>query len=135
MRAAIVAVLFGNFVEVGADHLEHFMRIGKDILKLSDGDQQGFVFIFDLLALKRGKAAQLHVQNGLRLDVGEIEAGDQVRLGNFGILRFTDGLDHRIEVSNCDQQTVQNMRAFFGFVEFEERAAGDDDLAVFKIVR
>ena len=135
MSPAVIAKLFGNFVEVGADDLEDPMGLGEDIFQLSNRFEQCFVFVFDLLALKGCQPAQLHIEDGLCLDLSQIEAGHQVCFRDFSILRLADGLDHSVQVGDRNQETVQNMGAFFGFVEFKEGAAGNDHLAMLEIMR
>jgi len=78
MCPAVVAILFGQFVEVGADDLKHFMGVGKDVFKLGNSFEQGLIFVLNFLAFKGSQTAQLHIEDCLSLDFGEVEAGHQI---------------------------------------------------------
>ena len=75
----------------------------QQVLQVGDLRLHLLVFLFDLLAFQGGQPAQLHIQDGLRLQLAQLEALHQVRLGDIGVLRLADGLDDRIEVVQRDQ--------------------------------
>ena len=49
-------------------------RVGEDVLELGDELDHREVLVLDLLALERGQAAQLHLEDGVGLDLGQLEA-------------------------------------------------------------
>ena len=72
--AAVVAVLFCPFVYITLNRGQDAPLVGQHILQVGDALHQLAVFFFDLLPFQRGQPAQLHVQNGLRLQLAELEA-------------------------------------------------------------
>ena len=86
MRAAVIAVLFGDLIEVSTDDLENLMGVGEDIFQLGDGLDQGFVLVLNFLAFQRRQTAKLHIEDRLRLDFGQVKAGHQIRLGDVRVL-------------------------------------------------
>ena len=68
----------------------------------------------DLVGLERGQAGEAHVEDRLRLDLGELELLDQARAGDVGVGRGADQLDHRVEVVERDQQALEDVGAGLG---------------------
>ncbi len=66
--AAGVAVLALQRLQVALDDLQHPLRVGQDILQLGDLGFDLAVLLLDLFALQGGQAAQLQVQDRLRLE-------------------------------------------------------------------
>ena len=64
-----------------ADDLQHPARVGEDVLQLRDELDDRDVLVLDLLALERGEAAQLHLEDGVGLDLAEREALHEVLRG------------------------------------------------------
>ena len=79
----------------------------------------------DLVALQAGEALQLHVEDRLRLDLGQPELRDQPGLGFGRVLRAANQLDHRVEVVERDLQAFEDVRARFGLAQLELDAAAD----------
>src|SRR5690606_28834418 len=83
------------------------------------------VLVLDMLPLQRGETAQLHVENGLRLPLGEVEAGYQVGLGGVGVWAVADGLDNRVQVRQRLEQPFKDVRAVAPPGKLERGAAAD----------
>jgi len=81
----------------------------EQILEPGDLFRNLFMLLLDLPAFEGCEPAQLHIQNCLRLEFAQFKTLDQVRLGNIGILRFTDRFDHRVEIVKRDQIAIENM--------------------------
>ena len=77
--------------------------MGQQVFQVGDLLLDLLVLVFDLLAFEGGQAAQLHIQDGLGLEIGQLEALHQAFFGRIGIRRFTDGLDDSIQVVQGDQ--------------------------------
>ncbi len=107
--------------------------MGQQVLQIGDGARDLFVFILDLLALERRQTAQLHVEDRLGLQVGQLETLHQPFFGHVGIRRLADGLDHLVQVGQGDQQAFQDVRPRPGLGQLEFRAAGDDHPAVLDV--
>ncbi len=69
------------------------------------------VFGLDLLAFERGQAAQLHVEDGIGLQLGQLEALHQFCAGRFHIGRGADEVDDLIQILERDQISFEDVRA------------------------
>ena len=67
VRAAFIAIFFGQFTHVFLDKLQDLLRVRQQVFQMGNLFFDLLVFILDLLALQCSQAAQLHVQDGLRL--------------------------------------------------------------------
>ena len=86
--------------------------------------------VFDLLALEAGEALQAHVEDGVRLDLRELEALDELGARIIGIFRLLDDLDDLVDVIECFGKAQEDVLAFLGAGEIVFRAARDDFLSV-----
>ena len=77
---AVVAVLVDDLGELVADDLPLPLRRGEDVLVVGDLRHQLVVLVGDLLALQGGQLAQLHVEDGLRLDLVDLQQRHQAAL-------------------------------------------------------
>ena len=68
----------GQLVVLGLDDVQHPPRVGEDVLQLRDELDDRDVLVLDLLALERRQAPQLHLEDGVGLDLGEPEAAHEV---------------------------------------------------------
>ncbi len=75
--------------------------MSQKILQKSDRLEHFLVFVLDLLAFQRGQPPELHIEDGLGLEIAEFEAAHQPFLGLIGVLGFADGLDHRVEIGSA----------------------------------
>ncbi len=91
------------------------------------------MLVADLVGLERGEAREAHVEDRLRLQLGELEALDQAGFGRLGVARAADQLDHRVEVVERDQQPLEDVGAGLGLAQLVLGAA-DDDLALVRDV-
>ena len=128
--AAIVPEPFGEVAHIVLDQGQDLLRMGQQVFQMSDVLCHLLMLFFDLPALEGGQPAQLHIQNGLGLDLAQIEAADQVLLGHIGILRFTDRLDDGVKIIERDQVAVEDVLAGAGLGKLEVRTADDHHLAV-----
>ena len=88
------------------------------------------VLVLDLLALEADQRAQAHVDDRLRLDVGEAEPRGEFRLGFVGRLARANDLDDFVDVVERDAVAFEQVRALFGLAQVVARARDDDVLAV-----
>ena len=84
----------------------------------------------DLLLLQAGEALQLHLQDGLRLDLGEREERLQLSRGDLPVLRGLDDRDDLIDVVERDLVPEQDVLALLRLAQLVARAAGDHVAAV-----
>ena len=73
--AALAGVLALQLGQLVLDDRQHPAGVGQDVLELGDQLDDGQVLVLDLLALEGGQPAQPHVEDGLGLDLGQVEAG------------------------------------------------------------
>ena len=73
-----VAPFFLDFGQLILDHAHQLMFIGKQLVVVSDLLQEILIFVFDLLFFQALQSSQLHIEDRLRLDLGEAELLDEV---------------------------------------------------------
>src|SRR5690606_3863447 len=73
LRAAGVAILALQFGHVVVDEREDLARVREQVLEIRDALDQLLVLVEQRLALQRGETAELHVEDGPRLDLREVE--------------------------------------------------------------
>ena len=71
LGAARIAIGLACFHQLGAHHLGQAFGAREDVAQLGDARQQLLVLGDDLVLLQPGEAVQAHVEDGLRLDLGE----------------------------------------------------------------
>ena len=108
------------------DHLEEDLLRGEDLLEARDELLHLGELVQDLLALEPGEALQLHLEDRLRLHLGEAEAGDEPLAGGLAVLRLLDELDDLVDVVERDLEAEQDVLALAGLLELVAGAAGDD---------
>ena len=92
------------------------------------------IFFLQTLAFQTRQTSQAHVQNGLRLLVGQGEALHELHLRLRRVRAVADDADDLVDVIQRDEQAFQNMGARLGLIEVVARAAHDHVLLVFQIV-
>ena len=80
----------------------------------------------DLVGLERGEAREAHVEDRLRLLLGELESLNQAVAGGVRVGRAADQLNHRVEVVERDEQSLENVRPGLGSAQLVLGPAGDD---------
>ena len=128
---ALGAVGLDQFVEVFDDHGVDLLRVGEQAFEVFDRLDQVLVLLLEAGALERGEAAQLHVEHGLGLALGELEgiflqrvAGGVGRVG--GANRGDDLVDH----VDRFEQALDDVVPIACLLEIELGAPGEDDAAV-----
>ena len=80
-RPPLAGVLALQLDELVLDDRHHAGGIGEDVLELGDELDDREVLVLDLLALERGQAGQPHVEDGLGLQLRQVEPAHEVRRG------------------------------------------------------
>ena len=101
-RATQVAKLLFHLGVLAGDDLRDARRSAQDIFEFGDQLDHFEVLVFDLLALKRRKSSQTHVEDRLRLKFAELELLHQLHTRDVNVGGSTNGLDDRIKVVECD---------------------------------
>ena len=123
LGAPVVAVLLADLAQLGDDDLHQELVAGENGTQPLDQRQHFGQLVEDLLPLEPGQALELHVEDGLRLDLAEAELRHQAAAGLDRIPRRADERDHRVEVVERDLQALEDVGARFGLAQLELRCA------------
>ena len=130
LRAALVAVLLLDLEQLVLDDLHLHRDILEHLREVGDQLRQLVALGDELAALQTGQGAQAHLDDGRRLDVGQVEALDHRLLGQVGRLRRADDVHDLVDVVLRDEQTQHDVQPLLGLALVEARAAHDDVVAV-----
>ena len=133
-RAPLAGVLLLQLGQLVLDDLADPGRVGEDVLELGDELDDREVLVLDLLALEGGQAGEPHVEDGLRLELGQVEPAHQVVAGVLDLVRLADGLDDRVEVVEGDLEAFEDVRPGARLGEVELGPAPDDLAPVVEVV-
>src|SRR5438874_2564362 len=126
LGAPRVAVLLFDLEQLLLDDVHQLGVRGQDALELLDQREHLLVLLDDLVPLQLGQALQPHVQDGLGLDLGELEPRHQRVLGGVGAVRAADDADDHVELLDGLAQARENVRPLLRARELVPRPAGDD---------
>ena len=134
LASAIVAVLLRDlcklvFEDVHADRLgtEDAAQLGDDLADLGQ-------FSLDLFGLESGESSQTHVENRLRLTLGQLEPLLQLGRSDLGVLRGSDELDDLVDIVDGDLEALEDVLAIQRPGQIEFGAPHDDDEAMVDVV-
>ena len=157
LRQSRRGVLGLDGLQLVLDDAQHARLVGQNVQIVLNLLQQRLVFIGNLVVLQRGELVEAQVEDGVDLALGEHigialharlavdenpqalgqlrgEAeGLQAAAGVVAVLGVTDDADELIEVGQCDEVGLQNLRAILGFAQQEARAAHHDLAAVLHV--
>src|SRR4029077_9374719 len=106
----------------------------QKIFEVSDSLDDLFVLLHDLVALEAGEAAQPHVDDRLRLPLGELEALLQAVLRSLLVLGLTDRLDDGVQVVESDLEAFEEVRPLASTLELVAGAASQDVAAMIDVM-
>ena len=105
--------------------------LAEDVLEVGDDQLELGQAVDDLLALESGQAAQLHVEDGVGLDLVDVEQLDQPLTGIVDLGRASDQRDHLVEGIEGLDVAALDVGEPLGLGEAEPGPALDDvDLVV-----
>src|SRR4029078_1747210 len=87
-----------------------------------------------LLPLQGGKTGEPHVEDRVRLQLGQVEPAHEVRSRDVDVGGFTDRPDPRVEVVEGDLQALEDVGPGARLAEVVLRPAPDDVAAVVDVV-
>src|SRR5256886_8053038 len=125
LGAARVTVLLFDLEQLLPDDAHPLCVRGHESLELLDQREHLLVLLDDLVPLQLGQALQPHVQDGLGLDLGELEPRHQRVLGGVGAVRAADDANDHVELLDGLAQAGENVRPLLRARELVPRAAGD----------
>ena len=110
------------------------LRLGQDVLEVGDLGLDLGQIVDDALAFQGGQPAQLHVEDGLRLDLVDVEQLDQAGPGDVDGLRRPDQRDDLVERVERLDQAAQDVGPFVGLAQPVGGAPDDDVQLVLDVV-
>ena len=133
-RAARIAELRLDCLELVLDDGEDAALVREDGLVLLDGLQDFLILLLDLLALEARQALQAKVEDGLSLLLRELEARDQGCARDVSRAALADRRDDGIEVVEGNRQALQDVGARLCLLEVVARAPRDDIFLMHDVV-
>ena len=120
------AVLRLNRFQLVGHHPHQQELARKDRAQLLDNLHQLRELVHDLLPLEAGEALELHLQNGLGLELGQAEVRHQALAGLGGRLRPANEPDDLVEAVQRDAQPLEDVGPRLGLAKLELGPAPDD---------
>ncbi len=102
------------------------LRLGEDVLEVQDHRLELVVLVDDLLALEGGQAAQLHLEDGARLELVDAEQLDQAVTSRLDGGRAPDEGNDLVEGVERLEQATQHVDLGLGLAQPELGAPLDD---------
>src|SRR5690606_6001740 len=134
LGAAGIVVLLLDLQQLVFDDGVPLLVVLQDGTQVRDGLEQLLVLGFDLLPLKAGEAAELHVEDGHRLALRQPEALHELHLGRLVAVGVPDQLDDLVDVVQRDAVPFQDVGPLFRPPQFKAGAASDDLPLVIEVV-
>ena len=126
-RLARVGVGLAHFGELVLDHRAELGVAREDRLELFDRGLELTELVAQLLALELGEPAELHVEDVVRLHLGELERRrHQARTGRFDVGGAPDQRDDRLDHVERLHQPLDDVRALLRLAQAVLGAAADD---------
>ena len=123
---ALVAVLLDHFADLLLDKIHQLFVALQERGELGDQGLHLLQFVLNLFALQASKLLELHVEDGVRLALGELESLYQPRTSIIHVFRLLDELDDLVNMVKRLFESEQNVLAIFCFCEIEFRALRND---------
>ncbi len=116
-------VLFSDLGRLFDNHRELLGLGGQQRLQVPDLSLKFSLFLLELAALHCRQAAELHVQDGGGLNLGQLELAHQVAARGVHPPAAADGVDHLVDVIQGDQQPLDDVQACLAALQFVAAAA------------
>ena len=126
LRAALVAVLVDNLLQLDADDLTLTLLLSEDVLEIGDLRLERGKPVDRLLTLEGREPAQLHVQDGAGLHLVDIEQRHQAGAGIVGVRRAPNEGDDLVELVEGLHQAAVDVRLLLRILQLELGAPADD---------
>ena len=120
-----VAVAGFHLLHVVADEVVDEVVVGEDVAVVLDFFLELLVFGFDLFALEARQPGELHGEDGVGLEVAQLEALHQPVAGGVDVGTLLDDLDDLVDVVERDQEALDDVRPGLGPPQQEPRPTDD----------
>ena len=121
---ALIAILVANFNELVLQNALEHRLVGEKLDKVGDLLFQLVKLVLELFAVETLQGLQAHIENGLRLHVGEREAFHQLFLRV--VVARADDVDDLVDIVLRNEQTLQQVLALACLFEVILRSARDE---------
>ena len=126
LRPPIVPVLLAHGTKLVHDDLHHELLAREDRQQAFDQREQFRQLVQDLLPLEAGQPLQLHVEDGLGLNLAQAELRHQSIPGRPRIGRAADERNHSIEVIEGGPEPLEQVPPGLRLPQLELGAPADD---------
>ena len=130
LRATLVAVLLLHLEQVVLHHLLTALRVVEDLLQVGNEFHQVIVLLMELIDTQASQLCQAHIDDGLRLELIEIEAGLQIALGIGRGLTVSDDVYHLVDIVDGDDQALEDVGTLLSLAQVVLGAADGDIVTV-----
>ena len=111
LGATSIGKLLLQLGELIRDDLGDARRSREDVFEFGDELDHFEIFVLNLLALEGGEARKAHVENRLRLQLGELEALHEMGACDINVGCGTNRLDDRIKIVEGDLESFEDVGA------------------------
>ncbi len=125
LGAALVAEVLGDLAHLVLEDPHPLLPARQDALQFLDRGPHLSQLGFQLLDLEAGELREPHVEDGVRLLLGELEACAKLPVGVRRVLGTPDDLDHLVDVVDGDLESLEDVLPGLGGIEVELGAPGD----------
>ena len=132
-RTPGIGELLPDLAHLLLDDLPPLHRVGEDRLQLGDEILELGELGSQLVDFQGGEAPQGHVEDGVRLDLGQLEPLHEGGAGSPGVGRPADDADHLVDVVDGDDH-LEDVGSLLGLVEAEPGPPLDDLHLVVEVV-
>ena len=132
---ALVSVFFGNDLKFLFDDAAQLILIRQNFPELLNRNLKRLKLFFNLAALQTCQCPEAHIDNSLRLCIRKPEPLHELFFSFLDICRTADNGDNFINVVKRNQQSLQDMRAFFRFIQIIFGSSCDDVFLMDNIIR
>ena len=126
LRAAVVAIAVDDLGQLFDDDRTLALGLGEDVVVLVDHATELFCLVLDLLALERGQATQLQLENRTGLQLVDAQQLHQAFASLFDRGRTADECNHLIECVESGEVPAKDVHPLLCTSEAELRAPDDD---------
>ena len=117
LRATLVAILLLHLLQLLLHHLLTTLGVVQDFLQVGNQLHQVVVLLVELIDTQTCELSQTHIDDGLRLELIEFEAGLQVTLGICGGLTISNNVYHLVDIVHGDDQAFEDVGTLLGFLQ------------------
>ena len=132
--ASFCAIALDQLAELGEHGLALTGLGAQHLVEIGDGAPELVALLLELELFELGQPAQLHVEDGRRLDLAELELRHQSGARLVAVFGTPDDLDDGVDRVEREEQALDDVHAIVGLAQAKLRALDDDIEAVIDVV-